>query len=146
MSCAGKYERLLRFYRFIVFTACILLVYHSAIPQTSQKHKLNPLFAINSVYDLHETDFNLTDHGLPALWITPGLKLSLSSSDVKVSYFSPTKSELWKGLVKNHTYFTSIYLHRISHFFIETDLIWSYKTIVTVSKTLQDEPLLNLRI
>ena len=132
-------------YRLIVFTYCTLLIFFSAISQTGQKQNKNPLYATNTGYDIH-FEFNLINWELTFQWCTPGMIVNINNSGIKASYFSPTKHEIWKGLVKSHTYFTSIYLHKISHFFIETDLIFSYKTIVTISRTLQDEPLLNLRI
>src|SRR4030042_366876 len=85
---------LLKSYRLIVFISSILLVFFSAISQTSQKQNINPF------------EFNLTYCELTIPWCTPGTKMNLSNNGIKVSYISKTKSELWKGIVKSHTYFT----------------------------------------
>jgi hypothetical protein len=65
---------------------------------------------------------------------------------IKVSYISPTKNELGKGLVKVQTFFTNIYLHRISHFYIETDLLLSDKIVALACTATKDEPLHPIRI
>jgi hypothetical protein len=68
------------------------------------------------------------------------------SLQIRFSHYSPTKNELGKGLVKIQTFFDNNYLHRISHFYIETELLFSDKILALTCRAIKDEPLHPIRI
>jgi hypothetical protein len=65
---------------------------------------------------------------------------------IKLSHFSQTKNEISKGLVKVQTFFDNHYFHKMSHFYIETDLLFSYKTVILACIASKDEPFHPIRI
>jgi hypothetical protein len=68
------------------------------------------------------------------------------SLQIKFSHYSPTKNEFGKGLVKIQILFDNNYLHRISHFYIEKDLLFSNKILALTCRAIKDEPLHPIRI
>jgi hypothetical protein len=145
----------LKYYRLLAFAIIIIPVSYSAFSHPYYSEKINFLFTALSNHNPFQTksdeatflpDFNPIDRELVIPCSIPGTMSNLPVPGIKVNYFSSAKNEIGKGLVRSQTFFTNIYLHKISHFYIETDLIFSDKIVVIRGRTLQDEPLLTLRI
>jgi hypothetical protein len=65
---------------------------------------------------------------------------------IKSCRYIQTKNELGKGLVKIQTFFNNNILVRISHFYIETDFLFSDKNLKMACRAVKDEPLHPIRI
>jgi hypothetical protein len=134
----------LKSYKNIVFIACMFLVFYPVISHTNNPGINIPEF--KSDYKTYQIEYDLIGRELKILNIATGIDINNFTKDVRICFFSASKSEIWKGLVKSHTFFTNIYIRRTSIFFAASDFIFSNKALLAISKILQDEPLLFLRI
>lgn len=130
--------------RFIFFLTCFLLVFYFVISETIQgSNEFSQAIPDN---EMIQDESELMNRYLTFPYNNSYPETYCQIPDSRICFLSESKSEFWKGLVKSHTFFTNIYLRKISIYLTETDLLFSNKTILTIFKIVQDEPLLFLRI
>jgi len=131
-NIAGLNFYKLKSFRILILGCLLLSVSFTLFSHQDLKQELNNITTVNLFSEILQAkaDYFLIQY----------------RSQIKICHFSTTKNELGKGMVKIQTFFNNIYLNKISHFYIVTDLLFSDKIIALKCIDAEDEPMHPIRI